>query len=90
MAVRFETEWHVASGQWYRRYGVQVYQYDDAGYTERRFASHNDIGLENPRQPVIDDPFNHVQPDQPVLLVYAQADHHNHKDTNAPQQFYLD
>jgi len=46
--------------------------------------------LGEPRQLVIDDPFNQVQPGQPVLLAYAQADHHNHKDITAPQQFYLD
>lgn len=45
MAVRFEAEWHDASGQWYRSYGVQVFQYDDAGYAERRFASYNDMAI---------------------------------------------
>lgn len=43
MAVRFEAEWHNAVGQWYRSYGVQVLQYNDAGYAERRFASYNDM-----------------------------------------------
>ena len=39
MAVRFEAEWHDASGQWYRSYGVEVFQFNDDGYAERRFAS---------------------------------------------------
>ena len=39
MAVRFEAEWHDAAGKWYRSYGVEVFQYDDEGYVERRFAS---------------------------------------------------
>ena len=39
MAVRFESEWHDASGQWHRNYGVQVFQFNDEGLVERRFAS---------------------------------------------------
>jgi len=39
MAVRFETEWHDAGGQWFRSYGVVVYQFNDTGLVERRFAS---------------------------------------------------
>jgi nuclear transport factor 2 (NTF2) superfamily protein len=39
MAVRFESEWHDASGQWYRSYGVQVFQFNENGFAERRFAS---------------------------------------------------
>ena len=39
MAVRFEAEWHDAKGQWFRSYGVQVYQFNDTGLVERRFAS---------------------------------------------------
>jgi nuclear transport factor 2 (NTF2) superfamily protein len=39
MAVRFEAEWHDASGQWFRSYGVQVFQYNETGLAEKRFAS---------------------------------------------------
>jgi hypothetical protein len=39
MAVRFEAEWRNASGQWFKSYGVQVYQFNDTGLVERRFAS---------------------------------------------------
>ncbi|TDX01534.1 DUF1348 family protein [Dinghuibacter silviterrae] len=39
MAVRFEAEWHDAAGQRYRSYGVQVFQFNDQGLAERRFAS---------------------------------------------------
>ena len=39
MAVRFETEWRDTKGQWFRSYGVVVYQFDDAGVVEKRFAS---------------------------------------------------
>ena len=39
MAVRFEAEWHDAPGQWFRSYGVVVFQFNETGYAERRFAS---------------------------------------------------
>lgn len=42
MAVRFESEWHNSAGQWYRSYGVQVFQFDDNGYVQMNFASFND------------------------------------------------
>jgi nuclear transport factor 2 (NTF2) superfamily protein len=45
MAVRFESEWHDASGQWYRSYGIQVFQFNDAGYAERRFASQETVPI---------------------------------------------
>jgi uncharacterized protein len=48
MAVKFEAEWHDASGQWYRNYGVQVFQFNDHGYAERRFASQETISIEKP------------------------------------------
>jgi len=46
MAVRFEAEWHDVSGQWYRNYGVQVFQFNDHGYVERRFASQEMISID--------------------------------------------
>ena len=46
MAVRFEAEWHDASGQWYRSYGVEVFQFNDDGYAERRFASQETVAIE--------------------------------------------
>lgn len=42
MAIRFEYEWQDAAGQWYRSYGVQVFQFDDNGYVQMNFASYND------------------------------------------------
>jgi uncharacterized protein len=39
MAVRFEAEWRDAAGQRYKSYGVEVFQFNDEGYAERRFAS---------------------------------------------------
>ncbi len=45
MAVRFEAEWHDTAGQWYRSYGVQVFQFNDAGYAERRYASQETMSI---------------------------------------------
>jgi nuclear transport factor 2 (NTF2) superfamily protein len=46
MAVRLESEWHDAAGQWYRSYGVQVFQFNDEGHAEKRFASQETITID--------------------------------------------
>lgn len=45
MAVRFEYEWHDAEGQWYRSYGNEMWEFDENGYMQRRFASINDMPI---------------------------------------------
>ncbi|WP_207514733.1 nuclear transport factor 2 family protein [Longitalea luteola] len=45
IAVRFEYEWHDASGQWYRSYGNENWEFDANGYMEKRYASINDISI---------------------------------------------
>ena len=45
MAVRFEYEWHDASGQWYRSYGNEMWEFDENGYMQKRFASINDLAI---------------------------------------------
>lgn len=42
MAVRFAYEWHDDSGSWYRSYGNELWEFDEAGLMERRIASIND------------------------------------------------
>ena len=42
IAVRFEYEFHDATGQWYRAHGNENWEFDDLGYMMRRFASIND------------------------------------------------
>ena len=42
IAVRFEYEWHDHDGQWYRSYGNEMWEFDDNGYMQKRFASIND------------------------------------------------
>ncbi len=42
IAVRFAYEWHDDSGQWYRSYGNENWEFDEAGLMRRRIASIND------------------------------------------------
>jgi nuclear transport factor 2 (NTF2) superfamily protein len=46
IAVRFQYEWHDDSGQWYRSYGNENWEFDDLGYMDRREASINDVAIE--------------------------------------------
>ena len=46
MAVRFEYEWHNAEGQWYRSYGNELWEFDENGYMQKRFASINDLEIQ--------------------------------------------
>jgi len=45
LAVRFAYEWCDASGQWYRSYGNENWEFDDHGAMQHRFASINDLPL---------------------------------------------
>jgi len=45
MAVRFEYEWHDHNGQWYRSYGNELWEFDENGYMQKRFASINDLPI---------------------------------------------
>jgi nuclear transport factor 2 (NTF2) superfamily protein len=42
IAVRFAYEWRDDSGQWFRSYGNENWEFDAAGLMQRRFASIND------------------------------------------------
>ena len=46
IAVRFAYEWHDDSGQWFRSYGNENWEFDDLGYMARREASINDVPIE--------------------------------------------
>jgi nuclear transport factor 2 (NTF2) superfamily protein len=43
IAVRFAYEWHDDSGNWFRSYGNENWQFNPDGYMERRTASINDL-----------------------------------------------
>ncbi|KAA1431052.1 nuclear transport factor 2 family protein [Mycolicibacter arupensis] len=45
IAVRFQYEWHDASGQWFRSYGNELWEFDENGLMRRREASINDVAI---------------------------------------------
>jgi len=45
IAVRFAYEWHDDSGQWFRSYGNENWEFDAAGLMQRRIASINDVPM---------------------------------------------
>ena len=45
IAVRFQYEWHDEAGQWFRAYGNELWEFDDAGLMRRREASINDVPI---------------------------------------------
>lgn len=42
IAVRYAYEYHDDSGNWFRAYGNENWEFDEHGYMERRFASINE------------------------------------------------
>lgn len=45
IAVRFAYEYHDDSGNWYRAYGNENWEFDENGLMRRRFASINDLPI---------------------------------------------
>ena len=45
IAVRFAYEWHDDSGQWFRSYGNENWEFDGSGLMRRRIASINDLPI---------------------------------------------
>ncbi|WBU90341.1 nuclear transport factor 2 family protein [Cellulophaga omnivescoria] len=45
IAVRFIYEYQNDSGQWYRAYGNENWEFDDNGLMEKRYASINDLKI---------------------------------------------
>jgi len=45
IAVRFEYEWHDDSGQWFRSYGNENWEFADNGLMRYRYASINDLPI---------------------------------------------
>jgi uncharacterized protein len=46
IAVRFQYESRDESGQWWRSYGNELWEFDAEGYMRRREASINDVAIE--------------------------------------------
>ena len=45
IAVRFAYEWHDDSGNWFRSYGNENWEFDAEGLMQTRFASINDLPI---------------------------------------------
>lgn len=45
IAVRFAYEWHDTSGNWFRSYGNENWEFDAGGLMRRRIASINDLPI---------------------------------------------
>jgi nuclear transport factor 2 (NTF2) superfamily protein len=45
IAVRFAYEWHDDSGQWFRAYGNENWEFAENGLMQRRLASINDLPI---------------------------------------------
>jgi hypothetical protein len=46
IAVRFEYEYENEEGQWFRAYGNENWEFDADGYMSKRYASINDLAIE--------------------------------------------
>jgi len=46
IAVRFAYEWHNVSGQWFRSYGNENWEFNEHGLMQRRIASINDLAID--------------------------------------------
>jgi hypothetical protein len=45
IAVRFAYEWQDKTGQWFRSYGNENWEFDENGYMQKRIASINDLAI---------------------------------------------
>lgn len=45
MAVQFTYEWRDKTGQWFRSYGNELWEFDENGYMRKRVASINDMEI---------------------------------------------
>ena len=55
MAVSFEYEWHDDSGQWFRSYGAELWEFDGDGLMRRRVASINDAPIAHAERRIVTD-----------------------------------
>jgi len=53
MAVVFEYEWHDANGQWYRSYGVELWEFNKEGLMQQRNASINDAPIKKSERRIV-------------------------------------
>jgi uncharacterized protein len=53
IAVRFQYECRDASGQWWRSYGNEQWEFDSEGYMRRREASINDLRIDESERRIL-------------------------------------
>jgi len=53
MAVVFEYEWHDADGQWYRSYGIELWEFNKEGLMQQRNASINDAPIKKSERRIV-------------------------------------
>ena len=46
IAVRFAYEWYDDTGQWFRSYGNENWEFDENGLMQKRYASINDLAIQ--------------------------------------------
>jgi nuclear transport factor 2 (NTF2) superfamily protein len=51
IAVRFAYEWHDDANNWFRSYGNENWEFDEDGLMRQRFASINDLPIEEAAHP---------------------------------------
>jgi len=66
IAVRFAYEWHDDAGQWYRSYGNENWEFDENGLMKVRFASINDLKIDEKDRKLLWD--EGVRPDDYLSL----------------------
>lgn len=53
MAVRFEYEYQDENDQWYRAYGNELWEFNENGLMQKRFASINDLKIDKSERKLI-------------------------------------
>ncbi|MEL0660212.1 nuclear transport factor 2 family protein [Psychromonas arctica] len=53
IAVRFAYEWQDKSGQWFRSYGNENWQFNEKGLMEERYASINDLKIDESKRKLL-------------------------------------
>ena len=67
IAVRFAYEWHDDSGNWFRSYGNENWEFDADGLMHHRHASINDVPIEESERKFFWDPTGPRPHDHPGL-----------------------
>jgi len=67
IAVRFQYEWHDDSGNWFRAYGNEQWEFDSEGLMRRREASINDVPIAPGERRFLWEPWGPRPPEYPGL-----------------------